>query len=74
MDDVRDSLDRSDDLFHRAAGVGDKPRASQSPQQLEADCQDCKRWATTQPSAQADASVFQRAVTACIDGRGYTVR
>ena len=50
------------------------PRSGQTPQQLEADRQECNRWATTQPSAQADASVFQRAVAACMDGRGYTVR
>lgn len=50
------------------------PRAGQTPQQLEADRQECNRWATTQPAAQADASVFQRAVAACMDGRGYTVR
>ena len=36
--------------------------------------QECNRWATTQPSAMADAQVFQRAVAACMDGRGYTVR
>jgi len=50
------------------------PRSGQSAQQTETDRQECNRWATTQPSAQADASVFQRAVAACMDGRGYTVR
>ncbi len=50
------------------------PRQGQSAQQTEADRQECNRWATTQPSAMADASVFQRAVAACMDGRGYTVR
>lgn len=50
------------------------PRSGQTQQQLEADRQDCNRWATTQPAAQLDASVFQRAVAACMDGRGYTVR
>jgi hypothetical protein len=50
------------------------PRSGQSAAQTEADRQDCNRWATTQPSAMADASVFQRAVAACMDGRGYTVR
>lgn len=50
------------------------PRNGQSPAQAEADRQACNRWATTQPSALADAEVFQRAVTACLDGRGYTVR
>jgi hypothetical protein len=32
------------------------------------------RWATTQPAAVADAGVFQRAVEACMDGRGYTLK
>lgn len=39
----------------------------------EAERRECKRWATTQPAALADASVFQRAVAACLEGRGYTV-
>jgi hypothetical protein len=50
------------------------PRNGQSAAQTEADRQECNRWATTQPSAVADASVFQRAVAACMDARGYTVR
>lgn len=50
------------------------PSKGQSVQQTEADRQDCNRWATTQPSAMADASIFQRATAACLEGRGYTVR
>lgn len=50
------------------------PRNGQSSEQLESDRRDCNRWATTQPNAQADASVFNRAVEACMDGRGYTMR
>jgi hypothetical protein len=50
------------------------PHAGQSPGQTEADRQDCNRWATTQPAAMADASVFSRAAAACLDARGYTVR
>jgi hypothetical protein len=50
------------------------PRNGQSTAQTETDRQECNRWATTQPSAMADASVFQRAVAACMDGRGYTTR
>ena len=50
------------------------PRNGQSPEQLEADRRECNRWATTQPNAQADTSVFNRAVEACMDGRGYTMR
>jgi hypothetical protein len=50
------------------------PRNGQTAQQTEADRQDCNRWATTQPNAMNDASIFQRATFACMDGRGYTVR
>ena len=50
------------------------PRNGQSAAQLEADQRDCNRWATTQQAAMADASVFNRAVEACMDGRGYTLR
>jgi hypothetical protein len=50
------------------------PRSGQTAAQTEADRQDCNRWATTQPSAMADAQVFQRAMAACMEGRGYTVR
>jgi hypothetical protein len=50
------------------------PRNNQSAAQTEADRRDCNAWATTQPKAMADAAVFQRAVEACMDGRGYTVR
>lgn len=50
------------------------PRHGQGVEQLEADHRDCNRWATTQPAAMADAGVFQRAVEACMDGRGYTLR
>ncbi len=50
------------------------PRNGQSPAQTETDRQECNRWATTQQAAMNDASVFQRAVAACLDGRGYTVR
>lgn len=50
------------------------PRNGQSAAQTETDRQECNRWATTQPQAVADASVFQRAVAACLEGRGYTVK
>jgi len=50
------------------------PRNGQNNVQLEADRRDCNRWATTQPAAMADAGVFNRAVEACMDGRGYTLR
>jgi hypothetical protein len=50
------------------------PRSGQNAAQTEADRQACNRWATTQPKAMADASIFQRATLACMDGRGYTSR
>ncbi len=50
------------------------PARDQSAAQLEADRQACNRWATTQPAAMADASVFHRATLACMDARGYTAR
>ena len=50
------------------------PRNGQSAAQTEADRQECNRWATTLPSAMADASVFNRATAACLDGHGYSVR
>lgn len=50
------------------------PRNHQTAQQAESDRRACDRWATTQPAAMADASVFHRSVEACMDGRGYTIR
>lgn len=50
------------------------PRNGQSTAQIEADRQDCNRWATTQAGAMSDAQIFQRATFACMDGRGYSVR
>ncbi len=50
------------------------PKNGQPAAQIESDRQDCNRWATGQPAAMADASAFQRATYACMEGRGYTVR
>jgi hypothetical protein len=50
------------------------PRNGQSPAKTETDRQECNRWATTQAGAMNDASIFQRATLACMDGRGYTAR
>lgn len=50
------------------------PRMGQNAGLAEADRQSCNRWAATQPAAMAEASVFQRAILACMDGRGYTSR
>jgi hypothetical protein len=50
------------------------PRNGQGAAQTEYDRQQCNRWATTLPAAMAEASVFQRAVQACMDGRGYSMK
>ena len=50
------------------------PRNGQTAIQTESDRKACNTWATTQPGALADASILSRAVAACMDGRGYTVR
>ena len=50
------------------------PRGGQSAAQTEADQRSCNQWATTQPGAMNDATVFQRAAMACMEGRNYTVR
>lgn len=50
------------------------PRNGQSAAQTEADRQECNRWATSQPAAMNDAGVFNRAVEACMDGRGYSMK
>jgi ABC-type nitrate/sulfonate/bicarbonate transport system substrate-binding protein len=50
------------------------PRNGQSAQQLEADRQDCNRWASTQRNAMGSSGAFNRATEACMDARGYTQR
>jgi len=50
------------------------PRNGQSAEATESDRRECNRWATTQRGAMNDASIFQRATFACMEGRGYTVR
>lgn len=50
------------------------PRNAQDAAQIESDRRACNAWAASQPAAMADASVFQRATYACMDGRGYTVK
>ncbi|MEO8311084.1 MAG: hypothetical protein ABI520_07940 [Caldimonas sp.] len=50
------------------------PKNGQSAEAIESDRRECNRWATTQPGAMADGSIFQRATLACMEGRGYTVR
>ena len=50
------------------------PRNGQNAEATESDRRECNRWATTQRGAMDDASIFQRATFACMEGRGYTVR
>lgn len=50
------------------------PRLGQDAAQTEADRAACNDWANAQSAATGDATVFQRAFEACMDGRGYTVR
>jgi hypothetical protein len=50
------------------------PKTGQSAETTESDRRDCNRWATTQRGAMSDATIFQRATYACMEGRGYTVK
>ena len=50
------------------------PRSGQSPVQTQQDRQECNQWASSQPNASNDAMIFRRALEACMDGRGYTIR
>jgi len=52
------------------------PRNGQTAAQAELDQSQCRAWAAAQPgvSGNPSASVFDRALDACLDGRGYTVR
>jgi hypothetical protein len=50
------------------------PRNGQSAATMDADANACSEWAGKQPNATADASVFQRGISACMDARGYTLR
>jgi hypothetical protein len=50
------------------------PRNGQTLERFQADRDACNQWAASQRGAANDASVFQRATFACMDGRGYTGR
>ncbi len=50
------------------------PRNGQSAEQAVADRQTCNAWANAQPFSARDLSIYQRAIAACLEGRGYTVR
>lgn len=58
----------------RAADPIFYPKNGQDAATAESDRRECNRWATTQAGAMTDASIFQRATLACMEGRGYTVR
>lgn len=50
------------------------PRNGQDAARIDSDSDACSQWAGSQPNATRDASVFRRAVEACMDARGYTLR
>ena len=50
------------------------PRAGQSNQQTDSDRTACNEWASAQPGVMNTPPAFQRAFSACMEGRGYTVR
>ncbi len=50
------------------------PRNGQTTEQAETDQTQCRRWATAQPGGSENPNIFDRALDACLDGRGYTVR
>ena len=49
------------------------PRNGQSAQETQRDRQECMQWASGQANA-TEMGVFQRALAACLDGRGYSTR
>jgi hypothetical protein len=50
------------------------PRNGQSTTQESADRRDCQQWASQQAgTSAANGSDYQRAMVACIEGRGYAV-
>lgn len=50
------------------------PRHGQGEAQMDSDSNACSEWAGKQPAATSDPSIFQRAIAACMDARGYTLR
>jgi hypothetical protein len=50
------------------------PRQGQSTARVEADRQECNRWAIGQPGAMPDARVFHNATLACMESKGYAIR
>jgi len=49
------------------------PRQGQSAEQQNRDRNECNSWAASQ-AGPANTADFQRALSACLDGRGYTVK
>ena len=48
------------------------PKNGQSEEQQSIDRRECQQWAAQQAGA-GNASDYQRAMAACIEGRGYSV-
>jgi hypothetical protein len=50
------------------------PRNGQNADQVSVDRQACQQWAAQQAGASAaNGSDYQRAMVACVEGRGYAV-
>ena len=49
------------------------PRNGQSTNQESVDRRDCEQWAQHQAGSGASGSDYQRAMVACVEGRGYAV-
>jgi hypothetical protein len=72
-----DGASRTGQPVPQAAAAPDPifyPKNGQSAEATESDRRECNRWATTQRGAMSDATIFQRATYACMEGRGYTVK
>ena len=50
------------------------PKSGQSDAQQATDRAECQRWAGSQASGAANADDYRRAMTACAEARGYSVR
>ena len=51
------------------------PKNGQSPEQQATDKAECQQWAAQQAGPVAQNSPdYQRAMTACVEGRGYSAR
>jgi hypothetical protein len=51
------------------------PKNGQSPEQQATDKAECQKWASEQAGQVAqNAPDYQRAMVACVEGRGYSAR